>query len=205
MAIALVFTGVLHAQEILQGGTANAVYSGTELIRTGKHSTIPSYVKFRNGNELDLDNFQGWVIKNFRMNPNSGFEFLSVENDQLGHKHFRYRQTINGRAIEHSMWILHTNGDKIYSMNGLLYPDIIASTSPSISEETALNNAISHIGADVYKWELQVEEDHLKEKREIHQQHISQMGKYYSLVRMLVSNQNHSDLLINSIFMLMNR
>ncbi|MEZ4922955.1 MAG: M4 family metallopeptidase [Crocinitomicaceae bacterium] len=150
------------SQEIFTGPQAESMFPGAQLVRTGQFSKAPSFVKFRPGNELDLDDFQPWVIKNFQLRGNISFNLIGTEHDKLGHKHYRFQQLINGKAIEHSMWILHTQADKIYSMNGLLYPEIQTPTSASISEQTALNNAISHVSANIYKWELAIEEEHLK-------------------------------------------
>lgn len=162
MAFIVVFSTYSNAQEILTGAKAHSLIPGTSMIRTGKHSAAPSFVKFQNGQELDLDNFEGWVRKNFKITGNSGFQLLGTESDKLGQKHFRYQQTLNGKPIDGTMWILHTKNDKILSMNGLLYPEIQVASTPSINEQTALNHALNHVNADVYKWEIPVEEAHVK-------------------------------------------
>jgi bacillolysin len=162
LALLLVLCNQTNAQEILSGADANATFPGTSLIRTGKHSSIPSFIKFQQGHELDMDNFQGWIRKNFKMSSNTGLELIGTESDKLGQVHYRYQETLNGKPLEYTMWIVHTKNDKVISMNGLLYADIQAATSPSVSEQDALNHALSHIGADVYKWDIAAEEAHVK-------------------------------------------
>ena len=156
---------ITFSQEVLTGSDAQAVFPNAEIVRTGKHSTAPSFVKFYKGKELDLDAFKTWTIKNFRMDPAMGFELVRVDDDKLGHKHYRYQQTYNGVPVEFATWIVHTNNDKVYSMNGLLYPTLTGAVNPSLSESSALNYALDFVGADVYKWELPIEEEFIKREQ----------------------------------------
>ncbi|UKN01520.1 M4 family metallopeptidase [Paracrocinitomix mangrovi] len=169
LTTSFVLIGALHiatAQEIFNGSKAEAIYSDAAVVRTHPHSNIPSYVKFKQNKEIDIDGFQIWCKKNFRLSENFGFELIKVESDKLGHQHYRYQQTYNGYPIEFANWIVHTKSGKVYSMNGLLYNSINPSINASLSKSSALNKALNHVDAETYKWELQVEEDHLK--RESH-------------------------------------
>ena len=165
LLVSFAVSTVTFSQEVIVGSEAEAIFPNVQMIRTGKHSTAPSYVRFYQGKELDLDGFEAWTKKNFRMDATMGFKLIGTETDQLGHKHYRYRQTYNGVPVECANWIVHTKNDKVYSMNGLIYPELNGSVNPGLSESAALDYAIAFMDADVYKWELQVEEDHLKREQ----------------------------------------
>jgi Zn-dependent metalloprotease len=162
LAILFIISLPGYSQEVLTGASAHNMISGTEMVRLSNYSTIPSYVKFLKNKELDLDGFKIWCKKNFKMAPTMDFVLISSESDQIGQKHYRYQQTFNGIAIEHAIWIVHTRQDKIFSMNGMLLPSLSNAGSSSLSEQAALEKAITHVGAEIYKWELPGEEAHLK-------------------------------------------
>lgn len=150
------------ATEIITGKTAFETYQGAKLVRySNNQQNIPSYLSFYQGQEVDLDGAYEWMKKNFGLSNRFGLKLLHIEKDKLGFKHYRYAQTFDGKIIEYSFWILHTKNDLVQAMNGYLVNEIALST-PSISENTALNLALAHVGADEYKWEVPAEEQHLK-------------------------------------------
>ena len=137
-------------------------FKDAELVRESKFSTLPSYIEFRKSNQIDIDELKGWMRSNFKFTPNMGFNLLKKDADKLGHVHYRYQQTFDGKPIEDAIWLVHTEKSKIYSLNGLIYNSISSSSSAEIDESRALEKALTHIGAETYKWELAEEEKHLK-------------------------------------------
>ena len=135
---------------------------GTNQVRESQFSQLPSFVKFNKDAQPDLESLKQWMASNFKFNPNVGFQLLRQEPDQLGHIHYRYQQTFNGTPVEDAIWIVHTNAGKVYSMNGLIYENLLVGNTPSLSATEALEKAKAFVGADVYKWELAGEEQHLK-------------------------------------------
>jgi Zn-dependent metalloprotease len=111
---------------------------------------------------LDLDNAIAWMTKNFGIDASISFQLKDSNQDKIGWSHYRFQQTFNGRLIQDAIWILHTKDDKVHSMNGLIYKNLLGAGSHSISEETALNSALNFVGAESYKWEFENEEEHLK-------------------------------------------
>ncbi|NOQ75715.1 MAG: PKD domain-containing protein [Crocinitomix sp.] len=152
----------LFAQKVSTGPQAADQFTNAELIRASKFSTLPSYIQFREGQQIEIDEFKPWMDKNFDFAPNMGFTLLRKETDMLGHVHYRYQQTLNDQPIEDAIWIAHTNADKIYSLNGLIYKEISPATSAGLSEAAALDKALQFVNASAYKWELEGEEEHLK-------------------------------------------
>lgn len=152
----------LFAQKTYTGNAAHELFPNAELVRESKFSTLPSYIGFNSSNQIDIDQYKTWINDHIKFDPKIGFKLTRKEPDQLGHVHYRYQQTYDGKLIEDAIWIVHTNNDKIYSLNGLIYKEIIAPSSPSLSAADALEKAKSFVGATIYKWELPGEEEHLK-------------------------------------------
>jgi Zn-dependent metalloprotease len=150
------------AQDVYEGADASRLYSTAEMVRTSKHSELPSYIRFKQGFELNTDEALNWVLKNFQIDPGFSFVLETVEVDQIGYQHRRYQQTCNGHIIENAAWILHIKNDQVVSMNGLLYKNLPSTGSFALTAEQALDHALGFIGAASYKWEVPAEEEHLK-------------------------------------------
>lgn len=162
LILCLVSPHLSSAQRIFSGAAAHELYRDTEIVRESNFSELPSYIKFRKSKQFDIDELKKWMTSNVKFDPNMGFKLLRIDTDQLGHTHYRYQQTFNGKPIEDAIWIAHTTNDKVYSLNGLIYKSIVTPTSASLSEIAALSKAKSNIGALLYKWEMPGEEEHLK-------------------------------------------
>ncbi|OIQ24729.1 MAG: hypothetical protein BM555_06990 [Crocinitomix sp. MedPE-SWsnd] len=158
----LFFSPTLNAQDVLTGHEAAAVFQKAEIVRTSKYSTAPSFIKFKANERIDFDDFQTWTKSAMKLDAGMGFTLLSTEKDRLGQKHYRYQQTWNGKLIEHAKWIVHVHNDKVISMNGLIFSSIQSSNAATLSESIALNQATDFIAADLYKWEIEIEEEHVK-------------------------------------------
>jgi Zn-dependent metalloprotease len=165
LAIVLASSTISLGQEILTGNDAMALFPNAQVVRTGTHSSAPSFVKFFKGQEIDFDQLKSWTKKNFRMDSGVDFVLMGTENDQLGHKHYKYQQTYNGLPIEYGIWIAHTFQDKVYSMNGLVFPSLSVASNASMSVSSALEYAKNYVGANQYKWEMPAEEAHLKREQ----------------------------------------
>jgi len=89
---------------------------------------------------------------------------LGSEKDQLGFETHRFQQTINGIPVEYGMMAVQTKGGKIVGETGkwILKETAAAEKKANISESTALQNALSFVGADSYKWQNKEEEEFIK-------------------------------------------
>ncbi len=169
LLLGILFSSFLsvNSQELIQGNTASKKYKGTDLIRTCKYSSNPSFVHFQKGKEIDFDNWQNWIQLNFNpkgssANSYSNFKFINKQTDKLGQIHYRFQQLFNGFPLENGIWLIHTKDGKVLSMNGLLY-NKIDNSSPSLSEADALAKALLYVNAQKYKWEIPSEELFIKE------------------------------------------
>ncbi|WP_284462083.1 M4 family metallopeptidase [Chryseobacterium sp.] len=91
---------------------------------------------------------------------------IGLEKDGLGFETHRFQQTVNGIPVEYGMMAVQTKDGKIVGESGkwiLDVPQGIEKKS-NISESTALQSALSFVGADKYKWQNKEEEDFIKKE-----------------------------------------
>ena len=150
------------SQKVHIGKDASNIYASAAVVRESTFSDLPSYIAFKSGNEPDVDAVFLWIKKNMQLSDLIDFVAIRTETDRLGITHYRFQETFAGKPIDGAIWILHTKNDKVSSMNGLLYSDLINSGGVIINEQQALALALKKVNATQYKWEMPGEEDHLK-------------------------------------------
>lgn len=160
--VAISLTVNSFSQEIYSNQDASELFPGAKTVRTSKHSELPSFIRMENDARIPLSRLATWMKDNMDLNTEIGFSVLKSERDQLGFTHVRMRETYKGYPIEAATWIAHTKNDLVVSMNGMIFKEISAPTTITVSEESALENAKAYVGATTYKWELSEEEEHLK-------------------------------------------
>lgn len=147
----LFFTNSLKAQEIVKGkpGMYPALlYFNTE---------PPVFTK---GSVLLLD-------ENGKADPSSSAILNNSEQDNLGMEHYRYQQTFAGIPIEHAIYSVHVKNGKVISQNGKWIRDFPPGlqTASTLRQPSALNSALTFIGAEQYKWQLSAEEAFIKREQ----------------------------------------
>ena len=112
-------------------------------------------------------NFEGWLKNQKVLSSELTLSPISSEKDELGFTHQRYQITKAEIPIEGAVLISHSNQqNQIHSFNGSLFRAKGISTEPNISKKEALQSAIKHVGAELYRWEIEAENEH---RRDIHQ------------------------------------
>ena len=162
--LVLLFTIGLNssAQQVLTAQKAQEKFTGIELIRESNHSEIPSYLRFQKEERIAKSELKNWLKENIGLDSEIGFKTLTEETDEIGFIHTRMQQTFKGFPIESAIWLSHSKNNRIHSMNGMIFKTLTAPSTPTISENQALEYAKIFVGADVYKWELPEEEAHIK-------------------------------------------
>lgn len=168
----------------LYGKKANDKIQGAEVLRYKDFSSIPNYIKFKEGSELPINKLETYLNSLSNSDVKFGLTQLSVENDQLGFTHYRYLQTINNIPVKLGMFIVHVKNGKIVSMNGELFNTNNISSNYSLTEQAALTKALSFVGASKYKWEIASEESHLKWEQE------NPNATYYPTGKLIYINKN---------------
>ena len=77
----------------------------------------------------------------------------SAETDQLGFVHQRFAQYYQGIRVEHADYIVHSKSGAVEAINGDFERIANLSITPSVSQKTALNSALAHVGARTYMWQ----------------------------------------------------
>lgn len=161
MKSSLIFTTLLLAVNLTFAGK-DFQYQIVKQRLSLESSNIPTYIEYSDEKRPALAElkslFQGY------WKDVEGFGFLEIgeEVDQFGFTHIRYEQTYKGVPIELAEWIVHIKNNEVYSMNGKLVDKIPGSVQNSISKKAAFSAAKRYVGAKKYKWEIPVEEKHLK-------------------------------------------
>ena len=91
----------------------------------------------------------------------------TTETDRLGFEHFRYQQTIMGIPVENAIYVMHVNNGLVRIQNGQWIKDIPAGLAnrASINGTSALQKAMSFVGAREYKWQIPAEEAFIKREQ----------------------------------------
>ncbi|MDR2237677.1 MAG: M4 family metallopeptidase [Chryseobacterium sp.] len=131
----------------------------------GKSSWHAELMRF----EKNMPAFQGNPVlfdkATQKFSPGQGRK-LRTEKDQLGFETHRFQQTVHDIPVEYATMAVQTKAGRIISQTGswfLKIPDRII-TKAGISEALALQNALSFVGAERYKWQNKEEEDFIKKE-----------------------------------------
>jgi Zn-dependent metalloprotease/N-acetylneuraminic acid mutarotase/subtilisin-like proprotein convertase family protein len=151
----------VQAGTTLYGQDAERIVNDAEQVNLKDDSSLPSYVKFKEGEEPIFEKSGKLLSELFHLNTLFDLELINSDKDNLGYTHFRYRQTFSGIPVSGTMWIVHVKSGVIQSMNGFLV-DHVKPGSPAMTEQAALSIALEYINAKVYKWQLSEEESLLK-------------------------------------------
>lgn len=128
-----------------------------------KHTNLPLQVSFDESKHLSETQFIDWMKKDLILNEEISFVSIKKNNDQLGFSHNKLQQYYKGYKIEDAIILTHSKNNEVKSFNGDWFKDINLSNSISISEQQALQFALTKIGAKKYKWDNKAEEAHMQE------------------------------------------
>jgi Zn-dependent metalloprotease len=162
LVVSISFLIVNAETTVYKGKEANDIVTNSEIVRIKDFSSIPNYVKFKEGKELPLVKLEAWLNSFYKSDEKFGLKLLKEEKDQIGYTHYRFQQIINGVPVQHGVYFAHVKNGMVVSINGELFDKSASGTSISLSESVALNKALNYFGADTYKWELPAEENTLK-------------------------------------------
>jgi len=150
------------AQNVLTGQQAKQWYSNAEMVRTSQYGNLPSYVKYRVGDQPNTATYIQNLARTLKLQSNLQLVLDSQDDDKLGFVHYRFHQEYNGVPVEFTAWIVHSKNGLVVSANGFIHQSLPTPTAASISASQAIQYATNYIGATTYKWQLAGEEAHLK-------------------------------------------
>jgi Zn-dependent metalloprotease len=127
--------------------------AGAKVVSYQRETKLPNFIRFNDEQNITSENFVEWALYAFNLPSTSTLKPYSVEKDELGFTHTRYTEYANGFPVEGTMVITHSKGGKIKTVNGEYLQNMSASYSASISETSALQNALKKVNAKKYIWE----------------------------------------------------
>ncbi|HWY34437.1 MAG TPA: hypothetical protein VNX68_07300, partial [Nitrosopumilaceae archaeon] len=137
-------------------------FVGTTIVDLNKETKLPCFIQFNEENQITQEKFVEWATYAFELPKISSLKEYSIEKDEIGFTHTRYKQYVNEFPVEGTMVITHSQNGKIKSVNGEYLQKFGSSYSASLSEESALKHALKKINAKKYKWQNKEE---LEQKR----------------------------------------
>ena len=141
--------------------------NSNEQVKPGKNGFYPEMVRFAKGEEPGFNNLPLLYDEVSKNVSHGQGEKIKTDKDALGIETSKFQQTINGIPVEYGIMNVHVKDGKVIAQNGIwvknLNKDNLAtSRQKGISEEIALSNALSFVGAESYKWQDAEEEKFLK-------------------------------------------
>ena len=127
--------------------------SGAKAVSYQRDTKLPNFIRFSEEQNITSENFVDWAVYSLNLPSTSTLKPYSVEKDELGFTHTRYKQYANGFPIEGTMVITHSKDGKLRSVNGDYLQSMSSSFSASLSEESALQDALKKVNAKKYMWE----------------------------------------------------
>ncbi len=147
--------------QIYKAQDAEKFAKGTDIVRFEEFSKVPVFMHFRDGINMNLEKALSFTSE-FVTNPNCGFVLNNVQKNRDNEQTYRYQQTYNGIPIEFATWLVQVNNDRVFALNGEILDNPQLNSIFTISEENALQFALNYMGADLYMWQDNGEEELLK-------------------------------------------
>jgi bacillolysin len=133
----------------------------------GDPGMYPEYIDFRDAPQTFTNGKVFLADEAGRITSNAGGVLNHKETDAVGMEHYRYQQSFAGIPVEHAVYIMHVKAGKVNSQNGAWVKDFPSdlNKTASIDANTALQRAMTYVGAKTYKWQLPAEEEFLKREQ----------------------------------------
>ena len=100
------------------------------------------------------------------LDPHSDLVLANSDTSSPGKIHYRYRQTFHGIPVENAMYIAHTDGGRLKSLNGAVVTNfgtkMDGQMKPSVTFKKALSIALNYVHAEKYAWEDSIYQAHIK-------------------------------------------
>ncbi len=157
--ILFLFVFCLAQSSVASGNESK--YTGVQKSWIKEEGSLPQFIAFKEDYGITAEQVQGWMQQNFDISSSMNLVLLEESDDQIGMKHFRFRQYWGEIPVEFSMINVHTKQGLVKSFNGRVVQDV-SGTSPVLDANNAIELAKEAVPATTYRWELQEEEDHLK-------------------------------------------
>ncbi len=163
LIILFAFSSSFSQIKSLSGTQANSLVANSSKIGVYENTSIPVYIELKEDSQFPLSYLSKWLLKTFKVPQNIIYKQISQEADNLGFIHYRYQQICDNITIDDAIFIVHTKNNKVVSINGNIKNNISYPKNKAFTKSAALNKALEHVNASVYKWNIPSEEKYLKQ------------------------------------------
>ncbi len=111
------------------------------------------WYKVNKNENINKDDFLKAYKKALNVSEHCHLISYKSENDKLGFVHEKVKQYYDHVPVEGGELILHQKKGMVQSVSGYLAEDITLNTNVSISEDNALQTALSEVNGKIYMWE----------------------------------------------------
>ncbi len=192
----LLFIGfVTKAQDIqtqneLYGEQAEAAVPGSNFVKLGKNTHVPSWVVFKDESEIPKSSFFNWFKSSFHLDPHLNFTLINSTQDEKGNVHERFSVQYENVEVDLNWLMVHSNKEKVYSFNGNVTGMKSVNINPILSENQALRSALAIIDAEMYLWEIPFEEESIKRRFNDMEATYYPQGELVLVLSNTLTNQN---------------
>ena len=146
----------------LYGSDAQKIVPGAVMVKVNPNSSVPSLVLLQEKSQIPFSQFSEWFKTTYKLGTAYQFLLIAENTDDLGNTHYRYSINYFDIAVDQNWLNIHAKNGLVYQFNGNVELVESINTSPGLSEEVALTSALQIVGAPVYLWQLENEEQMLK-------------------------------------------
>jgi Zn-dependent metalloprotease len=143
---------------------SSSIFKDATLILDHKTNS-PKDIRFKEGNYISLNSFFDQYRNEFNLSNDNELRSFRVLTDKLGQTHLRYKQYYKGIELAEVQFILHEKNGLVFHANGKLIHGLNLDVTPSLTEESALQYALSNINAESYMWENHKNEAFIKREQ----------------------------------------
>ncbi len=187
----------LNAQSY-SGADAEQILPGTETVQMGEQSAVPTFVVFKEDEQILTKDFERWERTAFPFSDGITFKTERTVESSTGSHQFRY-QYYRDIPVEFALSVVHSKEGKVSYFNGDIHNDLSLNATPGISKAKALQTALAHLNIDQAEWDREFHAAQQKPTPEgLHkQEHLEQTlvvyphkGMYYLTWKILLSSHH---------------
>lgn len=114
----------------------------------------PASLIYDVSDNVPVEERMNFLREHLSLQAGETMQMVELKRDDLGFARFRYQQMYNGISVENGSYSVHVKNRQIVALSGDYQRVGEISTSPEITEQEALDEALNHVGADVYRWDV---------------------------------------------------
>ena len=143
--------------------TSTYTFWNADMQAIAKPESKEGWIQFKNTVTTAPQNIFTTHAAAFGLGVNDQMVLVSTEIDNLGWTHYKFKQKHDGFEVYGSYYNIHKSSSGELKGNGNLFPNLTVSTNPIITEQIALNSALTEINAQTYSWQNAALEQELKD------------------------------------------